>query len=93
MMVSRVDIDQQMSISALLQSINGRFLESVAHQHCSLSQILHAAGEGSQRGQLFNTMVNVQKRGASMAPSSATFGLELLEVYDPSEVSRAPLAG
>lgn len=89
MMVSRVDINEQMPLSGLLQNINDRFLNSLAHQHCSLSQIQHAADDGRRRGQLFNTIVNVQKRGAAMAPSSASIELEVLDVHDPSEVSCA----
>ncbi|KAL4967242.1 uncharacterized protein BDV14DRAFT_198344 [Aspergillus stella-maris] len=85
MMISRVDLDDKTPVLELLGNVGKNFVDGLAHQHCPLSRIQHAASEEGQKGPLFNTVVNVQKRDFSKQSLSTSVAVEILDVHDPSE--------
>jgi amino acid adenylation domain-containing protein len=88
MLVSRVDLDQGVSVRHGLAQCRDRFTESLPHQHCALSDIYRALGHSGAG--LFNTIVTYQKA----IPVESDSSIEFRQIQDqqPTEVShhRAP---
>lgn len=78
--------DDAQSALELLQAMNRSYLDSLPHQHCSLSDIQHALGV-SNTG-LFNTVMSLQKvTGEEETPEQ--LGFDIVDSHDPSEVCHA----
>lgn len=86
-LVCRVELDGNVPVAEILQTMHEQSLQSLEHQHISLAEIQHAAVPG--RGALFNTVVNVQRRLETQDGSyTSQIILENVSGYDPSEVRR-----
>ncbi|KAK2616710.1 hypothetical protein QQS21_000322 [Conoideocrella luteorostrata] len=86
MMVSRVDLSPNMSILEVTRGVHDSFLSGLEHQHTPLSAIQQAFDGGNQRGQMFNTVVNVLKGDLKLADASpSSIELEVLDAQGPTE--------
>ncbi|PVH97248.1 nonribosomal peptide synthase-like protein, partial [Periconia macrospinosa] len=88
MLVSRVSVAPSHSLLDVFQKVQGDFIDSLPHQHCSLAQFQHDLGLSGKA--LFNTAVSVQNSGVtaqalSMAEPGADVEFDHLDAHDPSE--------
>ena len=85
MLISRVDLGQGTSIRQGLEQCRVRFMQSLPHQHCALSDIYRVLGHSGAG--LFNTIITHQK--GSPLDSEATIALEQTRDEQPTEVSQS----
>ncbi|OJJ07364.1 hypothetical protein ASPVEDRAFT_65770 [Aspergillus versicolor CBS 583.65] len=86
MLVCRLDLARETTILPVLQRQQSDYIESVQHQHYSLSHMLHLAGTSGEP--LFNTAISLQKggMGASTGPAkSSDINIKFSGGHDPSE--------
>jgi non-ribosomal peptide synthase protein (TIGR01720 family) len=85
MLVARVTVSQTQSLLDVFQKVQGDFIESLPHQHCSLAQFQHDLGLSGKA--LFNTAVSVQNNAAGATNDAAESNVifEHLDAHDPSE--------
>ncbi|KAH8892344.1 non-ribosomal peptide synthetase [Thozetella sp. PMI_491] len=84
MMIRKVDLDGQLPVPELIETMHTNFLQGFSHQHCSLAKVHHVLDRERRRGQLFNTVVNVQ-RLASPGSDQSAIEFEVVHGHDPSE--------
>lgn len=80
MMVGRVSIDHKKSALDHARQIQKNVLDGLSHQHCSLADIQHKL---KISGNLFNTMVDVQKRLPML--NNRDLSMRIHHVDDPTE--------
>ena len=91
MMIRKVDLDNKMPVSELIETMHTSFVQGLSHQHCSLAEIHHALDQERRRGQLFNTVVNVQRiSNAANSGDESMIAFEVVHGHDPSEVRQFP---
>ena len=85
MLVSRIKLDHSRPILEVFQKVQSDFIDSLPHQHCSLSSIQHYLSLSGKA--LFNTAVSVQNHGAAKAATTPETNVEFvhLDAHDPSE--------
>ncbi|TAQ85918.1 hypothetical protein B7494_g5755 [Chlorociboria aeruginascens] len=83
MLVCRVKFDKDSSLQNIFQRVQGDYLQSLEHQHCSLAQIQHDLKLPGKA--LFNTAVSIQGGNASGNSDHPTVSFETVEAHDPSE--------
>jgi amino acid adenylation domain-containing protein/non-ribosomal peptide synthase protein (TIGR01720 family) len=80
-MAGRLQLDQSRTLLELVRRVQRNVTESMAYQHCSLAFLQHELQVG---GNLFNTMVDVQKRPRSGSVSPG-LSVDIRNVEDPTE--------
>lgn len=85
MLVSRLVLNGETSISEVLQNVQEDFLLSIQHQHCSLADIQHALELSGQP--LFNTVMSFQKAEDEAAADESGISVIGLAAHDPTEYS------
>jgi non-ribosomal peptide synthetase component F len=90
MLVCRLQLDDSLSITALLQQNESSFVHSLENQHCSMAKIQHDLG--LHRDPLFNSIISYQSRVAtetsdlSDRKDSKTVRLDTVDIDEPTEV-------
>ena len=83
MLIARANVGLGHSVKKLLCEMKDSFLGMSAHQHTSLTEIQHELGLSGQN--LFNTVVNVQRRDPRQQDLHSSIEIHELESRDPSE--------
>ncbi|EFY90995.1 peptide synthetase [Metarhizium acridum CQMa 102] len=83
MLVSRLGLEDDVSILKILQKVQGDFLLGMEHQHYPLADIQHELGLAGQP--LFNTVLSFQKSEEGAEENESTISVIGLEAYDPPE--------
>ncbi|CAG8370231.1 unnamed protein product [Penicillium salamii] len=83
MLVSRVDLANGDTLTALVQRNQEQYLQSLEFQHCPLAKIFHLADTPEK--ELFNTAMSLQSSGSLPQASSSTISLVDDGGDDPTE--------
>jgi non-ribosomal peptide synthase protein (TIGR01720 family) len=83
MLTCRINLKESLPIQKALRQIQDDYMNSMAHQTCSLADIQHEIELSNTS--LFNTAFTFQKRTMSGAFSDALVSFDILEAHDPSE--------
>lgn len=82
MLTCRIDLKDSLPIEKALQQIQNDYMNSMAHQSCSLADVQHILELSSTS--LFNTAFTFQKRKNAKGPDSVLL-FDFLQAHDPSE--------
>ena len=87
MLVCRVNFSQPSTLKAIIRSVQGDYLESLPHQHCSLAKLQHDLGFSGEP--LFNTAVSIQNQISTRDAEKEGDAIEIEPIsdHDPTEVS------
>jgi amino acid adenylation domain-containing protein/non-ribosomal peptide synthase protein (TIGR01720 family) len=85
MLVSRIELDDSVSLSAALDKVADDLTRTLSNQHCGLAQIHHALKLGSAR--LFNTIISFHRETDHELLTDSSIMVEAIQGYDPTEVS------
>lgn len=88
MLVCRMDLAKETALLPVLRTQQSDYIQSVAHQHYSLSHMLHLAGTSGEP--LFNTAISLQKGGVGSSTSHqqrSGINIKFAEEHDSTEVS------
>lgn len=83
MLVCHMNAAVDSRLDRLMAKVKSDFVDAFAHQHCSLAEIEHSLGLGSEH--LFNTVISFQ-REASQGRNPIAFSTRSISDHDPSEV-------
>lgn len=88
MLVCRMDLAKEATLLPVLRTQQSDYIQSVAHQHYSLSHMLHLAGTSGEP--LFNTAISLQKGAVGSCTSHqqrSGINIKFAGGHDPTEVS------
>ncbi|ETN41090.1 uncharacterized protein HMPREF1541_03025 [Cyphellophora europaea CBS 101466] len=83
MLVCRVNASKDVSVLEAVKKTQSDYLDSLPHQHTSLSEIQHSLGLRSTR--LFNTILSLQRPMAEAIDAGSEIDIEYLQGSDPTE--------
>ncbi|KAF2106754.1 hypothetical protein BDV96DRAFT_654318 [Lophiotrema nucula] len=83
MLVSRMVLDDTMTISAALEKVADDLTRTLPSQHCGLAEIHHALKLGSQP--LFNTIISFHRETDHELLTDSSIKVEAIKGYDPTE--------
>jgi non-ribosomal peptide synthase protein (TIGR01720 family) len=81
-LVSRVDLSHDQTLSQIAEAVHDNFIDSLAHQTSSLAEITHELGSGT----LFNTGMTLQ-RPIPIGDATSAVSFRSMGGQDPTEVS------
>ncbi|KAF2802919.1 nonribosomal peptide synthase-like protein [Mytilinidion resinicola] len=81
MLVCRLSLGSEITVSQALGQIQGDLVKAMAHQNCSLAEVNHSLGLAAS----FNTAFTFQRRSFSPRPTKTGLFFEVLEAEDPGE--------
>jgi amino acid adenylation domain-containing protein/non-ribosomal peptide synthase protein (TIGR01720 family) len=85
-LVSRVALPHDQTISQIAEAVHDNFIDSLTHQTSSLAEITHEVGAGT----LFNTGMTLQKAMPGGQNTSSAVSFRPMGGQDPTEVSTLP---
>jgi non-ribosomal peptide synthetase component F len=83
MLICRLNLSDNLPLGQALSRIQTDFVDSVAHQSCSLADVQHELQLSGMS--LFNTGFTFQKRPSSKGPDDSALLFEVLDTHDPTE--------
>jgi len=83
MLTCRINLSDSLQIGKALHQIQSDYMNSMAHQSCSLADVQHELQLSSTS--LFNTAFTFQNRTHSKASPDSVISFNILEAHDPSE--------
>jgi amino acid adenylation domain-containing protein/non-ribosomal peptide synthase protein (TIGR01720 family) len=83
MLVSRMVLDDSISMSAALEKVADDLTRTLPNQHCGLAEIHHALKLGSQP--LFNTIISFHRETDHELLTDSSIKVEAIKGYDPTE--------
>jgi amino acid adenylation domain-containing protein/non-ribosomal peptide synthase protein (TIGR01720 family) len=83
MLVSRMVLNNSVTISAALEKVADDLVKSLPNQHCGLAEIHHALKLGSQP--LFNTIISFHRETDNELITDSSIIVEAIRGYDPTE--------
>ncbi|KAF2814013.1 amino acid adenylation [Mytilinidion resinicola] len=87
MLVSRMELNDSVSLSAALDKVADDLTRALPNQHCGLAEIHHALKMGSQP--LFNTIISFHRETDHETLTDSSIKVEAIEGYDPTEYALA----
>jgi amino acid adenylation domain-containing protein/non-ribosomal peptide synthase protein (TIGR01720 family) len=83
MLVSRMILDDHITLSAALEKVADDLTRALPNQHCGLAEIHHALKLGSQP--LFNTIISFHRETDQELIGDSSIVVEAIKGYDPTE--------
>ncbi|KAF2008815.1 amino acid adenylation [Aaosphaeria arxii CBS 175.79] len=83
MLVSRMLLDDTVTMSSALQKVADDLTRTLPNQHCGLAEIHHALKLGSQP--LFNTIISFHRETDAEILTDSSIKVEAIKGYDPTE--------
>ncbi|KAL5119052.1 hypothetical protein ACEQ8H_002976 [Pleosporales sp. CAS-2024a] len=83
MLVSRMVLDDSLTIEAALERVADDLVKTLPNQHCGLAEIHHALKLGSQP--LFNTIISFHRETDHELITDSTIAVQAIKGYDPTE--------
>lgn len=83
MLVSRMVLEDSMSLEAALEKVADDLIKTLPNQHCGLAEIHHALKLGSQP--LFNTIISFHRETDHELITDSSIAVEAIKGYDPTE--------
>ncbi|KAH4211125.1 hypothetical protein HBI25_065040 [Parastagonospora nodorum] len=83
MLVSRMVLDDSLSMNDALERVADDLLKTLPNQHCGLAEIHHALKLGSQP--LFNTIISFHRETDHELITDSSITVEAIKGYDPTE--------
>lgn len=85
LLICRCNLDPQLLLQEVLESVQADFVNSLPHQHCSLAEIQHALSLPASNS-VFNTIMSFQRKSVEVSEAAA-LEFEMIVGEDPTEVS------
>ncbi|KAI8821172.1 uncharacterized protein EV422DRAFT_56725 [Fimicolochytrium jonesii] len=82
----RIKLDKEMDVKSLLHALQKQYIEMMAFESCSLTEVLKCAPQLSSMSSLFTTMLVIQD-ARNEAEDTAPFGLKLLKAEMDMDVA------
>ena len=83
MLTCRINLSDSLQIGKALHQIQSDYMNSMAHQSCSLADVQHELQLSSTS--LFNTAFTFQNRAHAKTSPESVITFDILEAHDPSE--------
>jgi amino acid adenylation domain-containing protein/non-ribosomal peptide synthase protein (TIGR01720 family) len=83
MLTFRIDLIEELPLSQALEKLQTDFVQSMAHQSCSLAEVQHELQLSGTS--LFNTAFTFQKRSNSTDAKHSVITFDVVDAQDPSE--------
>ncbi|KAL1853058.1 putative NRPS-like protein biosynthetic cluster [Paecilomyces lecythidis] len=82
MLCCRVNLEPSKSLDEIPRNIQNDYVDSIAHQHCSLAQVQHELGLSGKA--LFNTAISIQNHSQT-DDSNGDLIFDVKSTHDPNE--------